>query len=133
MANWLQAKTTRFKALYSHAGLINLESQWGTSDVIYHREVNNGGPVWEQGPVWREQNPIRYAADFRTPMLLTVGEKDYRVPVNQSIENWSVLQRQRIPSKLVVFPDENHWILKGENNKYFFEVLHGWLSKHLAD
>jgi dipeptidyl aminopeptidase/acylaminoacyl peptidase len=133
LANWLQATTTRFKALYSHAGLINLESQWGTSDVIYHRELNNGGPVWEQGPVWREQNPIRYAANYKTPILLTVGEKDYRVPVNQTIENWSVLQRLRIPSRLVVFPDENHWIVKGENNRFFFQTLHEWLGRHLAD
>src|SRR4029434_4039994 len=60
-ANWLQATTTRYKCLISHAGLINLESQWGASDVIYHREVGMGGPVWEQGQVWREQNPIPLA------------------------------------------------------------------------
>ena len=132
LANWLQATTTRFKALYSHAGLIDLESQWGTSDIIYHRERNSGGPVWEQGRVWREQNPIRYAARFKTPILLTVGERDFRVPINQTIENWSVLQRLKIPSKLVVFPDENHWILKGENNRFFFQVLHEWLGKHLG-
>jgi dipeptidyl aminopeptidase/acylaminoacyl peptidase len=131
MANWLQATTTRYKCLFSHAGLINLESQWGTSDAIYHREINNGGPVWEQGPVWREQNPIRYAAKFRTPMLLTAGEQDFRVPLNQTLENWSVLQRLRIPGRLVVFPDENHWVLKAENNKFFFEQLHGWLAKYL--
>jgi dipeptidyl aminopeptidase/acylaminoacyl peptidase len=131
LANWLQGTSTRFKCLFSHAGLINLESQWGTSDVIYHREVNNGGPVWEQGPVWREQNPIRHAARFRTPILLTVGEKDYRVPLNQTIENWSVLQRLRIPSRLLVFPDENHWVRGGENSRYFFEELHAWLRRWL--
>ena len=132
MANWLQATSTRFKCLYSHAGLINLESQWGTSDGIYHREVNNGGPVWEQGPVWREQNPIRFAAKFQTPMLLTVGENDFRVPLNQTLENWSVLQRRKIPSKLLVFPDENHWILKGENSRYFYQEWHGWLARWLV-
>jgi dipeptidyl aminopeptidase/acylaminoacyl peptidase len=132
MANWLQATTTRFKCLYAHAGLINLESQWGTSDGIYHRELNNGGPVWEQGQVWREQNPIRYAARFQTPMLLTVGENDFRVPVNQTLENWSVLQRRRVPSKLVVFPEENHWILKGEDNRFFYQEWHGWLARWLG-
>ncbi len=131
LANWLQATTTRYRCLFSHAGLINLESQWGTSDAIYHREVNNGGPVWEQGPIWREQNPIRYAANFKTPILLTAGEQDFRVPLNQTLENWSVLQRLRIPSRLVVFPDENHWILKAENNRFFFEQLHAWLAKYL--
>lgn len=131
LTNWLEATTTRYKCLFSHAGLINLESQWGTSDTVYPREVTNGGPVWEQGPVWRTQNPIRLAANFKTPILLSVGENDFRVPLNQTIEHWSVLQRQRVPSKLLVFPDENHWILKGENNRYFFQELHGWLAKYL--
>ena len=131
MANWLQATTTRYKALISHAGLINLESQWGTSDTIYHREINNGGPVWEQGPVWREQNPIRFAANFRTPILLSVGENDFRVPLNQTLENWSVLQRLRIPSRLIVWPDENHWILKGENSRYWYQEVYAWLKKYL--
>lgn len=131
LANWLQASTTRYKCLISHAGLINLESQWGTSDGIYHRELNNMGPVWEQGPVWREQNPIRFAKNFRTPILLTVGENDFRVPLNQTLENWSVLQRLRIPSKLIVFPDANHWIQKGEDSRFFYGELHAWLKKWL--
>ena len=131
LANWLQATTTRYKALISHAGLINLESQWGTSDTIYSREVNNGGPVWEQGPVWREQNPIRLAANFHTPILLSVGENDFRVPLNQTLENWSVLQRLRVPSRLIVWPDENHWILKGENSRYWYQEVYAWLKKYL--
>ncbi len=131
LANWLQATTTRYKCLISHAGLVNLESQWGTSDITYSRELNNGGPVWEQGPVWREQNPIRYAAKFRTPMLITIGENDFRVPLNNSIENWSVLQRLRIPSKLVVFPEENHWILKGENSRFWYGEAQAWLKRWL--
>ncbi|MEK7407333.1 MAG: S9 family peptidase [Acidobacteriota bacterium] len=131
LANWMQATTTRYKCLISHAGLINLESQWGTSDMIYHREVSAGGPVWEQGPVWRQQNPIRFAANFRTPILLTVGERDFRVPLNQTLENWSVLQRLRIPSRLVVFEDANHWILKGDDSRFFYQELHAWLKKHL--
>jgi dipeptidyl aminopeptidase/acylaminoacyl peptidase len=133
LANWMQATTTRYKTLISHAGLINLESQWGTSDTIYSREVNNGGPVWEQGPIWREQNPIRFAKNFRTPILLSVGENDFRVPLNQTLENWSVLQRLRIPSRLIVWPDENHWILKGENSRYFYQEVHNWLRKYLDE
>ena len=132
LANWMQASTTRYKALVSHAGLINLESQWGTSDTIYSREVNNGGPVWEQAATWREQNPIRFAANFKTPIMLSVGENDFRVPLNQTLENWSVLQRLRIPSKLIVWPDENHWILKGENGRFWYQELYGWLGKYLG-
>lgn len=133
MANWMQATTTRYKALISHAGLINLESQWGTSDTIYLREMNNGGPVWEQGAVWREQNPIRFAANFKTPIMLSVGENDFRVPLNQTLENWSVLQRLRIPSRLIVWPDENHWILKGENSRYWYQEVYAWLKKYLDE
>jgi dipeptidyl aminopeptidase/acylaminoacyl peptidase len=133
LANWMQATTTRYKALISHAGLINLESQWGTSDTIYSREVSNGGPVWEQAPIWREQNPIRFAKSFRTPILLSVGENDFRVPLNQTLENWSVLQRLRIPSRLIVWPEENHWITKGEDSRYWYQEVYAWLGKYLGE
>ncbi|MFN7541392.1 MAG: prolyl oligopeptidase family serine peptidase [Acidobacteriota bacterium] len=131
LANWLQATTARYKCLVSHAGLINLESQWGTSDSIYHREINSGGPIWQQGETWRKQNPIRYAAQFKTPALVTVGERDFRVPLNNSLEYWSVLQRLRIPSKLIVFPDANHWILKAEDSRFFYSELLDWLQRWL--
>lgn len=131
LANWMQASTTRYRCLHSHAGLINLESQWGTSDTIYHRELGMGGPFWELGKVWTEQNPIRFAARFRTPMLVTAGENDFRVPLNQSLENWSVLKRMKVPSRLIVFPDENHWVLKGENSRFFYKELHAWLARWL--
>ena len=132
LANWLQATTTRYKCLVSHAGLVNLESQWGTSDTIYSREVNMGGPPWEQNPLWREQNPIRYADRFRTPVLVTIGENDFRVPLNNTLEYWSALQRKQVPSRLLVFPDENHWILKGENSRLFYSELSAWLARWLA-
>lgn len=132
LANWMQASTTRYKCLIAHAGMINLESQWGTSDTIYSREVTNGGPVWEQGPIWREQNPIRFAKNFHTPILISVGENDFRVPLNQTLENWSVLQRLQIPSRLIVWPEENHWILKGEDSRYWYQEVYGWLGKYIG-
>jgi dipeptidyl aminopeptidase/acylaminoacyl peptidase len=139
LANWLQATTTRYKCLISHAGLVNLETQWATSDGIYHRELSNGGPIWEQGAVWREQNPVRLVGNHAkktgwvTPILLTVGENDFRVPQNNTMENWGYLQRLQIPSKLIVFPDENHWILKGENSRFWFGEVHAWLARWLKD
>ena len=132
LSNWLQGTTTRYKCLVSHAGLVNLEAQWGTSDTIYSREVNMGGPPWEQGAVWREQNPIRYAAKFRTPVLVTVGENDFRVPLNNTLEYWSALQRMQVPSRLIVFPDENHWIQKGEDSRLFYAELAAWLARWLG-
>ncbi|HEU5134387.1 MAG TPA: S9 family peptidase [Steroidobacteraceae bacterium] len=131
LSNWLQGTTTRYKCLVSHAGLVNLEAQWGTSDTIYSREVNLGGPPWEQAPVWREQNPIRYAAKFRTPVLVTIGENDFRVPLNNTLEYWSALQRMQVPSRLVVFPDENHWIQKGEDSRLFYAEIAAWLARWL--
>jgi dipeptidyl aminopeptidase/acylaminoacyl peptidase len=131
LANWMEASTTRYKCLISHAGLVNSESQWGTSDTIYHRELMNGGPPWEQAATWKEQNPIRFAARFKTPMLLSVGEHDFRVPMNETLENWAALQRMRVPSRLLVWPDENHWILNGENSKVFYKEVADWLAKWL--
>ncbi|HEU4779493.1 MAG TPA: S9 family peptidase [Steroidobacteraceae bacterium] len=131
LSNWLQGTTTRYKCLLSHAGLVNLEAQWGTSDTIYSREANLGGPPWEQAEVWREQTPIRHAAKFRTPVLVTIGENDYRVPINNSLEYWSALQRMQVPSRLIVFPDENHWIQKGENSRLFYAEISAWLGRWL--
>ena len=131
LTNWIQATTSRYKCLISHAGLMNSESQWGTSDAIYNREVMNGGTPWSAAKTWKEQNPIRFAAKFKTPVLITVGEQDFRVPLNNSIENFHVMQRLQIPSKLVVFPEENHWILKAENSRFFYKEVHNWLAKYL--
>ncbi|HJQ37080.1 MAG TPA: S9 family peptidase [Thermoanaerobaculia bacterium] len=119
----------RFKALIAHAGLINLESQWATSDTVYGRELMNMGPVWEQGEVWRTQSPIRFASQFKTPILLSVGEKDFRVPMNNTLEAWTVLQRLRIPSRMLVWPEENHWILNAENSRVFYKEVDNWLRR----
>jgi dipeptidyl aminopeptidase/acylaminoacyl peptidase len=131
LTNWLAVSTDRYKALVSHAGLFDLRSQWTTSDVVYHRERNVGGPAWESLPLWREQSPFYRSEKLRTPILLTFGEKDFRVPLNNGIEFWTVLQRQDVPSRLVVFPDENHWGLKGEHSRYFYQEVHAWLAKYL--
>jgi dipeptidyl aminopeptidase/acylaminoacyl peptidase len=132
LANWMQASTTRYKCLISHAGLVNLEAQWGTSDTVYHREVMIGGPPWQHSPLWRAQSPIQYAAKFRTPVLVSIGERDFRVPLNNSLEYWTALQRQQVPSRLVVWPEENHWILRGEDSRYFYEEVARWLATYLA-
>jgi dipeptidyl aminopeptidase/acylaminoacyl peptidase len=130
LANALEAWSgNRFKALISHAGLVNLETQWGTSDVMYGRELAMNGPVWEQSETWRTQNPVRSAAQFKTPMLLSVGEKDYRVPLNNTLEMWALLQRRQIPSRLLVWPEENHWILNAENSRVFYGEVDQWLRR----
>ena len=129
LANWLEATTTRYKALISHAGMAHPATQWATSDVAYGREVMMGGPVWEGGAVWNEQSAIMRARDFKTPILMSIGEKDYRVPLNNTLEMWVTLQRMKVPSRLLVWPDENHWILNGENSRLFYREVHDWIAR----
>ena len=131
LAYWMAATTSHYKCLIAHAGAVNLVSQWGISDVIYGREVMNGGAPWTQTETWKTQNPYLYADKFNTPMLITVGEKDYRVPFSNSIEAWHILQRRQVPGKLIVFPDENHWILNAENSRFFYQEVHDWLKAYL--
>ena len=131
LANWLAVSTTRFKALVSHAGLFDQVSQWTTSDITHSREVGMGGPVWEKLPLWQTQNPIMKSANLKTPVLVSVGERDFRVPMNNALQYWSILQRQKVPSRLIVFPDENHWVLKGENSRFFYGEIQAWLAKWL--
>jgi dipeptidyl aminopeptidase/acylaminoacyl peptidase len=131
LTNWMQATTTHYKCLVSHAGLMNSISQWGSSDYIWGREVMNGGVPWGDSKVWVEQNPMRYAEKFKTPILYTVGEKDYRVPINNTIEAWHITRRLKIPSKLLVFPDENHWILQADNSRFHYKEVKDWILKWL--
>jgi dipeptidyl aminopeptidase/acylaminoacyl peptidase len=131
LANWLEATTDRYRCLISHAGLSSLQTQWSTSDTIYHRELMMGAPFWENAQPWLDQSPIAHAKDFKTPMLLSVGENDFRVPMNNTLEMYAVLQRMRVPTRLLVWPDENHWILKPENSRVFYREAHAWLARWL--
>jgi dipeptidyl aminopeptidase/acylaminoacyl peptidase len=133
LANWIEATTTRYKCIISHAGEVDLATQWGTSDYIYDREVTNGGPPWAGSAIWRDQSPITYAANWKTPMLLSIGERDFRVPIGNTLENWSTLQRMHVPSRLLVWPDAWHWITKAEDSRHFYEEVHNWLATYLKD
>jgi dipeptidyl aminopeptidase/acylaminoacyl peptidase len=130
LTNWLAVSTDRYRALVSHAGLYDLKTQWTTSDIAYSRERNLAGPPWDGKSVWKEQSPFWQSKKLKTPILLTFGERDYRVPYNNGLEFWTVLQRQQVESRLVIFPDENHWILKGENSRYFYREVQDWLARH---
>jgi dipeptidyl aminopeptidase/acylaminoacyl peptidase len=131
LSNWLAVSTDRYRAIVSHAGLYDLKTQWTTSDIAYSRERGLGGPPWEDRPVWKDQSPFWRSTKLKTPILVTFGEKDFRVPYNNGLEFWTVLQRQQVESRFVIFPDENHWILKGENSRYFYQEVQGWLAQHL--
>ncbi|HEV8381487.1 MAG TPA: S9 family peptidase [Gemmatimonadales bacterium] len=132
LTNWLAVTTTRYRALVSHAGEWDLETQWATSDFNYDRERNVGGPPWEDHPIWRTQSPMRRAANLHTPVLVSVGERDFRVPMNNALEFWTALQRQQIPSRLIIWPEENHWILKGEDSRFFYQEVAAWFARWLG-
>jgi dipeptidyl aminopeptidase/acylaminoacyl peptidase len=131
LTNWLAVSTGRYRALVSHAGLYDLKTQWTSSDIAYSREQGLGGPPWDGIATWKDQSPFWRSQQLKTPILVTFGERDFRVPYNNGLEFWMVLQRQQVPSRLVLFPDENHWILKGENSRYFYQEVRDWLAKYL--
>lgn len=128
---WFAGNTDRFRCLVNHAGLTDNISMWGATDGAYFWELRNGGPVWELQGQWLDQNPMKYAANFKTPMLITHGERDFRVPLSQAFEMYKLMQRQRAPVRMVIFPDENHWVLSGENARYHMQEVLGWLKKYL--
>ena len=130
--NWFNGHTDQFKCMVNHAGAVNNESQYGVNDGGLGRELRMGGPIWDFGKgQWNDQSPIRYSAKWKTPMLVTQGELDYRVPFGESMTTYKLLQRKQIPSRFVLFPDEGHWILKGPNSRVHMEEVLGWLAKYL--
>jgi dipeptidyl aminopeptidase/acylaminoacyl peptidase len=132
LMNWFNGTTTQFKCLVNHAGAVNNESQYGVNDGGFGRELRMGVPIWETGKgQWFDQSPIRYAARWKTPMLVTQGELDYRVPFTESMTTYKLLQRLKVPARFVLFPDEGHWILKGPNSRRHLDEVLGWLDKYL--
>jgi dipeptidyl aminopeptidase/acylaminoacyl peptidase len=131
LMNWFNGHTNQFKCIIAHAGAINNESQYGVNDGGIDRELRMGVPIWEKGGQWNDQSPIRYSGAFRTPTLVTQGELDFRVPINESMTTFKILQRRGVPSRFVVFPDEGHWILKGENSRIHMQEVLAWLQKYL--
>jgi dipeptidyl aminopeptidase/acylaminoacyl peptidase len=135
MANWLEGHTTRFKAIASHAGVFNLESMSGATEELWFTDWELGGGWWNEkamGEQYRKFSPHLFAAQFRTPMLVIHGELDYRVPYTEGLSLFTALQRQNVPSRLVVFPDEGHWIGKPQNAQLWWKEMHAWFGKYLS-
>jgi dipeptidyl aminopeptidase/acylaminoacyl peptidase len=135
MVNWIAGHTTRFKALVSHAGPFNLENMYAATEELWFPEWEYGGPFWDPKAMreqYRVYSPHLFAGKFRTPTLVLNGELDYRVPYTEGLSMFTSLQRQGIPSRLVVFPDEGHWIAKPQNQRLWWGEVQGWLSKYLA-
>jgi dipeptidyl aminopeptidase/acylaminoacyl peptidase len=131
MVNWLCGHTDRFKALISHAGVFDLVSMYGTTEELWFADWEFGGPYWEKMELYRELSPSSYAERFKTPTLVIHGQLDFRVDVGQGFGMFTALQRQGVPSRLVYFPDEGHWILKPANRVVWWNEMHAWLAKYL--
>jgi dipeptidyl aminopeptidase/acylaminoacyl peptidase len=136
MIDWLASHSKgRFRALVSHAGVYNLTSMYGSTEELWFPERDFGGVPWTATASYEKLSPHTYAAEFgryKTPTLVIAGEQDYRVPYTQSLEFYTALQRQDVPSRLVVFPDEGHWILKLQNSRLWYGEVLGWLEKYLG-
>ncbi len=131
MVNWINGQTDRFKCLVTHAGNFNLEAAYYDTEELWFPEWELGRPFESPEPFTR-WSPSRFVARWKTPTLVTHGELDYRVTISNGISTFTALQRRGIESRLVVFPDENHWVLKPRNARRFHEEVFGWIDRHLA-
>ncbi len=131
MADWILGHTDRFQCLFSHAGVYNTRSMYGATEELWFVEWEFGGTPWENGEVYERWSPSNFVENFRTPTLVIHGQLDYRVPVEQSLELFTHLQRQGVPSKFLYYPDEGHWILKPRNGKLWYETVWAWLAGYL--
>ncbi len=128
--NWFEGHTDKFRCLVNHDGDYDLTSTYGTTEELWFDEWEHGKP-WERSPADRAASPHLYAANFKTPMLVIHGELDFRVSVTQGIQVFTALQRQGVPSKLLLFPDEGHWVLKPGNSEYWHQTVFAWLAEYL--
>jgi dipeptidyl aminopeptidase/acylaminoacyl peptidase len=134
MANWIAGNwPDGFKCLVSHSGVFDQRAMAYETEELWFSEWEFGGPYYEPAAAaaYERNNPVNFVQNWRTPMLVIHGERDYRIPYSQSLGVFNALQRRGIPSRLVVFPDENHWILKPQNSIQWYREVHGWLDRWL--
>lgn len=132
MAAWLAGHTDRFACLINHAGVNDVVTQYGADVTNYGFAHVLGGNPWENPEGMQRNNPMTYAKNFKTPMLIIHGEKDYRVPYVNGTALYGVYQAMGLPSRLVIFPDENHWILTAQNSIYWNWEFQSWLARYIG-
>jgi dipeptidyl aminopeptidase/acylaminoacyl peptidase len=131
LATWILGHTDRFACIVNHAGASSLYSQFGSDFPKAFEQVIGGSP-WGNVEVMQRNNPMFYARNFKTPTLVLHGELDYRVPDGNALELYAALQARSVPSRLVIFPNENHWILSPQNSIHWYWEFHDWLARHLG-
>ena len=129
MIDWLLGHTTRFKAMVSHDGVFDLRSMAGATEELWFPLWEFRGMPWDNPDIYEKWSPSFYVKDFKTPTLVFHGELDYRVPVDQGLQLFTALQMQKVPSKIVLFPDEGHWVMKPQNSVLWYTQFLDWIGE----
>ncbi|MEM9828249.1 MAG: prolyl oligopeptidase family serine peptidase [Planctomycetota bacterium] len=134
---WLMGNAgSRYAAMISHCGVYNLESMYGATEELFFVNWDLGGPYWKSQEVadeYRQFSPHQFAGNWKTPLLVIHGEKDFRVPVTQGMEAFTAAQVQGVPSRFLYFPEEGHWVMSPQNGVLWGRVFFDWLDQHLAE
>jgi dipeptidyl aminopeptidase/acylaminoacyl peptidase len=135
MVNWILGHNNdprfRFKVLVSHDGVYNLESMYATTEELWFPEWEFKGTPWTNPALYSRWSPHKFVNNFNTPILIIHGELDYRVPIGEGMQLFTTVQRKGIDSKILIFPDEGHWVLKPQNSRLWFHTVLDWLDKYL--
>lgn len=130
MTLWIAGRwPDAFKCLVTHNGIFDTRSMAYMTEELWFTEWENGGPQYEVPANYEKHNPLLHVANWKTPNLIIIGDKDYRVPYTQGLGAFTALQRRNVPSRLLRFPDENHWILKPVNSVQWYREVHRWLDQ----
>src|SRR6516164_8306619 len=129
MANWILGHTNRFKCIVSHDGMFNTESAYGTAEELWFPEWEFKGPPWKNREIYRKFSPHLFADKFKTPTLVIHGQNDYRLDVSEGFQLFTILQRLKVPSKMLYFPDEGHWVLKPQNSRLWYKTVNDWVDQ----
>jgi dipeptidyl aminopeptidase/acylaminoacyl peptidase len=134
MMNWIEGNwPDRFKCIVQHDGVFDARAMAYETEELWFDEWEHGGhPYYEAPQEFEKWNPVNYVAKWRTPQLVITSENDFRIPYTQGIAAFTALQRRNIPSRLLVFPDENHWVLKPKNSIQWYEEVFGWMARWLG-
>ncbi len=130
MINWIEGHNTRFNALVSHDGVYDQKSMYGTTEELWFPEWEMRGTPWTNPEMYEKWSPSSYVKNFKTPMLIVQGGRDYRVPEGQAFQLFTALQRTGVESKLLYFPDETHFVLKPQNAKFWWQSIFDWFKKY---
>jgi dipeptidyl aminopeptidase/acylaminoacyl peptidase len=131
MMNWIAGRwPDRFKCLVQHDGVFDARAMAYETEELWFDEWEHGGKTYHEDPAAFEKwNPVNHVTAWKTPMLVITGEKDFRIPYTQGLASFTALQRRGVPSRLVVFPNENHWVLKPKNSRQWYGEVLGWMDK----